>query len=329
MQPTLTDRLEGMHPHQRRILAFTPIVLLALVLALLPPHEGHDHQLLIWAMACFAVIGVLGTALPWHRWPVQANVTMVPVFCLGVALLRESEGGIQTGYYPLLLLPVVWQALYGTRSSLLAVVPMVAATIAVPLAWEDDTVLRASQVRLAVLFPAVTGSVALLLQRLVRDNARLVADLRTAASTDALTGLANRGRWDDLLGGAITHLDRFKSYNDEHGHLAGDDLLRRLSAEWVGKLDPGDDLARWGGEEFALLLPGRDVRAATEVLTGHLGGHTEVGCSAGVTAWVPGQSADDLMREADDLLYAAKAAGRSRIMSPDGYVVLRGRAAAS
>ncbi|WP_432523880.1 diguanylate cyclase domain-containing protein [Kineococcus sp. SYSU DK006] len=156
-------------------------------------------------------------------------------------------------------------------------------------------------------------------------RADLLAQLAAAADHDALTGLANRRGWDEVARLGIAHatrdrtpltfalldLDRFKEYNDTRGHLAGDQLLREFAAGAATHLREVDTLARWGGEEFALLLPGCDAQDALAVVDRVRGavpdGQT---CTAGVCQWQPGAGADEVMAAADAALYRGKQAGR-------------------
>ena len=103
-------------------------------------------------------------------------------------------------------------------------------------------------------------------------NAWLLHDVEELAVTDELTRLANRRQFESALsselaaakadgtplGFILVDLDRFKALNDTHGHLTGDEVLRRVSDVLVGVTELGDTVARYGGEEFALVLPGRD-----------------------------------------------------------------------
>ena len=164
------------------------------------------------------------------------------------------------------------------------------------------------------------------------------------ARRDALTGLVNRRGLDDLLsrlslqardvGGAssliMVDVDRFKSFNDRHGHLAGDACLRRVAEAIEASVRyPHDVAARFGGEEFAVLLPGTDEAGAALVaervreavarlaLPHDASPDGVVTVSAGI-ACVRGEAVDvgceDLLRSADRALYAAKGAGRNRIV---------------
>jgi diguanylate cyclase (GGDEF)-like protein len=161
------------------------------------------------------------------------------------------------------------------------------------------------------------------------DHTDLLRSLSASASRDQLTGLTNRRGWDGLLAKemaisrsrgtplsvAIIDLDRFKDYNDLNGHRAGDRLLRAAAGAWTAAIRQGDELARWGGEEFTLLLPDCGGACALDVVErlrrSTPGGET---CSAGIAAWDGRESAIELFERMDEALYAAKAAGRDVAM---------------
>src|SRR5690606_39457410 len=123
---------------------------------------------------------------------------------------------------------------------------------------------------------------------------------------------------------ALIDIDRFKSINDSHGHLVGDQLLRAFARRVSERLREVDLLGRYGGEEFILLLVGtrlagavrlaerlrEDVAAANwdEVLPG-----LRLTMSAGVAEYRPGESLEALLERADNALYAAKRGGRNRV----------------
>jgi diguanylate cyclase (GGDEF)-like protein len=111
-------------------------------------------------------------------------------------------------------------------------------------------------------------------------------------------------------------LDHFKAYNDTHGHQAGDRLLKAAAAAWREVLRPGDLLARYGGEEFVAVLadcPPQEARAVAERLRRSTpSGET---CSIGVATWDGAEAVDALVRRADEALYAAKRAGRDRVVA--------------
>ncbi len=172
----------------------------------------------------------------------------------------------------------------------------------------------------------------------VTERVALERELRTAAYTDALTGLANRAAFGERLeraaaaGGAtvlLLDLDGFKSVNDTAGHAAGDRVLVEVGRRIEATCRDGDLVARLGGDEFVVLLNGRTaeetptsdeaVEALAERLVSVLAQPVEVerravrlGASVGVARLGGAGSADDLLRDADVAMYAAKAQGKGR-----------------
>ncbi|RBY76266.1 bifunctional diguanylate cyclase/phosphodiesterase [Blastococcus sp. TF02-09] len=148
----------------------------------------------------------------------------------------------------------------------------------------------------------------------------------SSANRDPLTGLVNRRGFDQALhelmrgvartgepmSAALLDLDHFKEINDRQGHDAGDRVLRQVAELWGRALPPTATLARHGGDEFALLLPGLRGPAALTLVEQLRARHPEIGTSCGVAEHQPGESAAQLMRHADLALYTAKAAGRGR-----------------
>lgn len=178
-----------------------------------------------------------------------------------------------------------------------------------------------------------------------REIERLREEVRRArhdATVDALTGLANRRAFDQQLAACLVapqgtvgtcllvgDIDHFKSINDTWGHGFGDQVLRAV-AEVLRTMAPeGSQAARVGGEEFALLLPAAkldEARALAEQIRQRIGaarikrqGSDEtvarVTLSLGVVRHQPGETAHALVERADRALYAAKAAGRDRVMA--------------
>lgn len=158
----------------------------------------------------------------------------------------------------------------------------------------------------------------------------LTRRLAIDARTDALTGMANRRAWEEELPNALSRaqrlghelsvvlidIDHFKAYNDEHGHPAGDRALRDIGRRWRGQVRDIDVLARIGGEEFALLLPGSDIHT-TLTITDRLRADLPAGltASAGAVAWSIPMTADEFVAEADRALYRAKRDGRDRTVA--------------
>lgn len=160
------------------------------------------------------------------------------------------------------------------------------------------------------------------------EREKLLGEVQDLARQDALTGLPNRRCLQELMPRemsrarrnqsplclAIIDIDHFKSYNDTHGHLAGDEVLRACAREWDGVLRGEDTLVRFGGEEFLVLLPDTDPEEAAEIVD-RLRRQTpmEQTCSAGLALWDRVESIDDLLRRADEALYLAKASGRDQL----------------
>jgi diguanylate cyclase (GGDEF)-like protein len=179
------------------------------------------------------------------------------------------------------------------------------------------------------------------LARMLIGAARVTAlhrRLHRDARQDALTGLGNRHRLAEDLEAmharaqryghrwcvALVDVDRFKGYNDGAGHVAGDQLLRRVGGALASAVRGGDTVYRYGGEEFLVLLPEQTLETAAlaaERLRGVVedlalphpdGGIVTV--SVGVAGPAAGaDSVDALVGQADAALYAAKAAGRNRV----------------
>lgn len=161
---------------------------------------------------------------------------------------------------------------------------------------------------------------------------------RQKALLDPLTSLPNRAAWGERLEQAITQregsdsglqvaifdLDHFKAINDGYGHLAGDKVLKIIATVLSRHLRPGDFLARFGGEEFVLLMPATQppaahtlletLRGAVEACPFHFKGErVTITVSIGSTAFAPGEPGDSALKRADQALYKAKGAGRNRI----------------
>jgi len=114
---------------------------------------------------------------------------------------------------------------------------------------------------------------------------------------------------------AIVDIDHFKAYNDSHGHLAGDELLRECAIAWDSVLRGSDTLVRFGGEEFLVLLPETGQAEAAAVVE-RLRAATPRGqtCSAGIAVWDGVADVDGLISAADAALYRAKEGGRDRLV---------------
>jgi diguanylate cyclase (GGDEF)-like protein len=144
--------------------------------------------------------------------------------------------------------------------------------------------------------------------------------------TDALTGLPNRRALEARLSRStppyclvMFDVDHFKRVNDTHGHAFGDEVLREIAFTLQNHVPDGSSLARWGGEEFLLLLPGCAGTQAHETATALCAavmrsrpGGLDVTLSAGVGAWRAGDAVGAVLERADQALYRVKESGRNR-----------------
>ena len=163
---------------------------------------------------------------------------------------------------------------------------------------------------------------------------------RQKALLDPLTGLPNRAAWSERLDHevnawhqhgnslalAMLDLDHFKRINDGYGHLAGDKVLKIIANVLSKRLRPTDFIARFGGEEFVLLMPdstladalavGEVLRGAIEACPFHFKGEpVTITVSMGVAQFQPGERSDLALKRADEALYRAKAAGRNQVQA--------------
>lgn len=166
------------------------------------------------------------------------------------------------------------------------------------------------------------------LKRVEGEREELLGQVHDMATHDSLTGLPNRRVLEEQLPHAMARarrarsplcvalidIDHFKAYNDTHGHLAGDEVLRECARAWDDALRGEDTIVRFGGEEFLVLLPDTAPEEAAEVVE-RLRERTpmEQTCSAGLASWDFVESGDDLLGRADAALYLAKAGGRDQL----------------
>jgi len=190
--------------------------------------------------------------------------------------------------------------------------------------------------RVTYIYVSVTS--AILLGALGYLIGRQADRLEALAETDVLTGLANRRalrrrltddlhraqRYGSPVSLLLVDVDGLKRINDERGHAAGDRVIRRVAEAITETLRDADLGARWGGDEFAILMPdtlGDAARHSAERLAAHLkwGGGADaepVSVSVGIATFNPAEAfyvdADELAHQADEALYSAKRAGRDR-----------------
>lgn len=469
-----------------RIAPFAGVAIIAVVLALLPPISSNSAFCVAAAVVTIAVIAS-AILIPWGRLADWCQAMVPLAFFIVIALLRHGGGGAMSAFVALVMLPILWMAIYGNRTQLRLAMAGTAVTILAPMfvlgaplypsaSWRgsvlwvviallvgsatqrlvaqsrhrtanvaalgavtraltigsdpraelcivarqvtgaayavlcepgpDETLVATAGTpgidisqfrfdprtevsgaveawntgariyfadaskdpRVAVRLAANVWAVAMLFEPVTRDGRRLgvlaisfasahprlddlaldmvdlvVAEIASAldradmsallarqARTDPLTGAANRRGWDEVLDRelararrtgdplsvALVDIDRFKAYNDAFGHTVGDVLLRELVAAIRAELRTGDVVARWGGEEFSLVLPACDLDQARTIAERLLrvvpAGQT---ISIGLTQAGLRDTPRTVIERADRALYVAKDAGRNQVKS--------------
>jgi diguanylate cyclase (GGDEF)-like protein len=290
---------------------------LALVTLAIPHWKGgNDGATAIVAASAYPVAGLLLQArgrLP--MWTIHVLLAAGTLFITtGVYLGNAYEGSLTTAIL------YVWVALYAfhffTWRVAVLHLSFIGAAYAAMLVYQSYSAGPGQWLFVlgtAGIAGAVVGS--------------LSGQVRRSARTDALTGLANRRAWDEIVARevsraqragrplcvALLDLDQFKALNDQQGHLAGDRFLQDAANAWGATIRGSDVLTRYGGDEFALLLPDTDPIRAGEALDRLRDATPEgSGFSAGLARWEPGEDGDMLLTRADAALYEAKRGGGGR-----------------
>ena len=317
------------------------IVLTWLLMPLSPPTEALGP--VGWAVV--AVLGVTGFLA--SRWIVKHGVTwnFLLVSCyLGVAqlaLLEWLAGGVSSPYGELYLLIALPAGGIHPPRRVLPVLGFIGVALALPLLYEPTP---AAQVGSTILQFILLSAIAVLAAGLMRQVRAQRVALRESgeaaerlARVDELTGLPNRRAFTEALTTEIARarrfgsplsliigdLDHFKEINDEYGHPAGDACLRLVADALRGTLRQYDTCFRWGGDEFALVLPGTSAAEADQavhrVATAVSGCRDAGGAPLQITC-APAELDDtmiagyDLLAAADAVLLERKRARGSRLL---------------
>ncbi len=338
---------------------FACILLFCCMLALhLANHFGLiDPTPLWWWSAAslagmLAVIGIIrsGASLKLADPAMTMPQMLYAVLCAAWAYSFARDAHAMVG---LILAVILMFGMFGlTIRQIIWVGAYVLGLFGVVMAWcaqHDPAHYTAGfEVAYFVMLCIIVVGVALLTVRLHRMRDRLrrqkleleaaLAHIQRLATHDELTGLVNRRHMQELLENerlrserttqdwcvALLDLDHFKAVNDAHGHAIGDEVLRALSRHAHALIRKTDVLARWGGEEFVMLLPNTPLSmAATSLdrLREHFAAQPLVirdillplSFSAGLTEHHRGETFAQTLERADKLCYQAKTLGRNRI----------------
>jgi diguanylate cyclase (GGDEF)-like protein len=290
------------------------------ILSIVVPHGPDVDERTAWvtstlALPFSAALFVAGERVP--RWLIHA-ILVCGTIMVSVGVHSAGNGRIAGSASAFYLWIAIYAAYFFSRPAVAAHLGVVTISYAAVLAIDHEPAGPA-------LWAGMTGTATMT----AFVVASLTGRLRALASTDALTGLPNRRGWEASLERelaraarrhsplciAVLDLDNFKALNDERGHLAGDRILKVAAATWLGLLRDSDVLARYGGDEFGIILPDCRPDMADEIIARLSAANPEGStCSVGV-AWAKKKDdAHALIGRADDALYQAKAAGGSQVV---------------
>ncbi len=337
--PKLFDRTMGIEGLKRgrpldrpgagqRAIPFIAIAVLAFAAVPLL-HRANMAQYVIAAAAVVPIV-LAGSLLPWERLPAAAQAVPPLLYFVVVAFMRDAQGGANSAFSTLLMLPVAWFALYGTGRQLGVAVAALAATVAAPIfVVGGERYPDTEWVRL-FLWVLIAGGVGMAVHRLVVSRERLTEQVTTLARTDELTGFATRRAWEEELESelarsdrqgypvsvALLDLDRFREFNERHGHQSGDRLLKEAAARWRAIVRRGDLLGRYAGQRFAVLLPGTDLNTAARVVRRmRLAVPGEVTASCGMATAKADEPGHALLARTARMLESAKERGGDQTLA--------------
>jgi diguanylate cyclase (GGDEF)-like protein len=291
------------------------------------PGSPH-HWVADVVAACDVAMGLFAWRAPWDRWPRRATVVLA-LFALPLIAVPASVGLMPSHAYGACFVVVfAWIGMTQPPRTGVILVPPATVAYLVPLLVRSGD--HAEAVRSAVVVLPICVLIAEVGAHIVaqlheaRSASERRADLLGAlAQRDELTGVGNRRHATALLTTlrpgdtlVMVDLDCFKVVNDTHGHCVGDSVLRTLAQHLVDGVRDADLVARYGGDEFIVIL--RDARAggalaARRLLQEWRATGPATSFSAGLALHTAGDTPESTLGRADASLYAAKQRGRDRV----------------
>jgi diguanylate cyclase (GGDEF)-like protein len=322
----------------RRFGAAVWLVSAIVAMALLPlAHPTGALGRLGWPLAGAVILAfvAIGSELLSQPDRVSFNELLAKSYLgLGLIVLLEwLAGGQGSPYHGLFLLWTVYTAAVHPPRRMLPFFAAVAAAASAPLFYDGWGAVVAADTAVQLVLWFAMAVVANLWTMNVRSQRVGLqeegAHNKQLAREDALTELGNRRAFDEMLAAEIartdrtgrpfsvivTDLDDFKAINDQYGHLNGDDCLRQVAGTLEGAVRTIDTCFRWGGDEFAVVLPETDHRGAERVCQRIRGAvaatcarpdGTPMTLACGSAEFSPGMTADDLIDRADMALISVK-----------------------
>ncbi len=291
---------------------------ICLAFALVPIQPLAEHALPLLAAAAISVL-IIGAAVffPWDRHPSYLQAIPPLAFFTVIPFLRHAEGGAGSGYGLLALLPILWLALYGTRFQLTLAFAAMVMTFAVPIILLGEPRYPSTEWRRVLMWGSLGPLIGFTVQRLVMEIRKLVARLNEVIRLDPLTGISNRRAWDEELARelsrakrsgkpvsiAVLDIDNFRAFNDGNGHRAGDQFLKDVAAVGTEQIKDVDLIARYGDDEFALLLTDCPLSEAHAIIKSiRCAAFENQTCSVGVACWDGSETAEELVMRANNAL---------------------------
>ena len=304
---------------------FTLAGVIGLLNGFVPGMVGYGNDWLRLVNVAALVVAVVTPLVPWGRLGPRSTLVLV-LPALGLIGVSHLVDGVPAPIYGVWFVVLfAWIGMWHPAGTCVMVGPLAVIAYVAPLAMRGDTEAVASvgvAIPAAVLLGEVMARTVAALQAAQRAQAEAAELLAKASVTDDLTGVGNRRYGNRLLDSlepgdvfVILDLDDFKGVNDQHGHTRGDELLREFAAYLTGAMRDGDEIARFGGEEFIVVLRGAGGALdgpVRRLLDGWRERRSLTSFSAGVAVHADGTSPADTYAAADAALYAAKEGGRDR-----------------